>query len=202
MQEGSDPMEGRVARFADVTARGSAMAFIDSVLPGHLRMNYAVVGDTAVEDPDFRAALEIPHRFQIGLFEAPPGNGPGWHSHEYVELFIPLTGRWRYIYGDEEDGADSPNGEIFLDPWDSISFPPGLWRALSNVSDSNAWSLAVLDPHDPFVFKDPVWPESIVQKAAALGVRADERGRMIKPENFSDLERSIIDQIHPDLQLT
>jgi quercetin dioxygenase-like cupin family protein len=198
----ADPMEGRVARFSELRRQGTPLAFIDSVLPGHLRMNYAVVGDTAVEDPEFRPALTEPHRFQVGLFEAPPGNGPGWHTHEYVELFVPLTGRWAYRYGHDPEGADEPEGEILLDPWDAISFPPGLWRSLANVSQENAWSLAVLDPHDPFVFKDPVWPESTVRHAAEMGVSADERGRMIKPENHAELEDLILRQIYPEPQLT
>ena len=33
------------------------------------------------------------------MFEAPPGNGPGWHTHDYVEMFVPLTGNWRFCWG-------------------------------------------------------------------------------------------------------
>jgi hypothetical protein len=188
-------MQGRIVRFDQLKQRGTAVAFIDSVLPGHHRMNYAVVGDTAVEDPDFRPAFETPHRFQVGIFQAPPGNGPAWHTHDYVELFVPLTGRWSFRYGSNPDGADTPDGEVILGPWDAISFPPTLWRSFANVSDSNAWALAVLDPHDPFTFKDPVWPDDIVRRAAEQGVYADERGRMIKPDNFEELERELIDRI-------
>lgn len=171
------------------------MAFIDSVLPGHHRMNYAVVGDTAVEDPDFKAAFDAPHRFQVGLFECPPNNGPAWHTHDYVELFIPLTGEWRFAYGHDPEGYDTPDSEVNLGPWDAISFPPGLWRSFSNVSAENAWSLAVLDPHDSFAFKDPVWPESIVRRAAEHGVVADERGKMVKPPGYEKLERELIARI-------
>lgn len=201
MASGNDPMQGRIVRFGELKDRGSAMAFIDSVLPGHYRMNYAIVGDTAVEDPDFRPALDVPHQFQIGLFEAPPGNGPAWHTHDYVEVFVPLTGRWRFLYGTDPEGADTPDGDIVLEPWDAISFPPGLWRAFGNATDTNAWALAVLDPHDPFRFKDPIWPASIVQRAAERGLEADKRGRMVKPENFAELESAVISHIRPTLQL-
>ena len=88
----ADPMQGRIARWGDIQAKGIPVMFIDSVLPGHYRMNYSVVGDTASENPDYEVAIAAPHKFQIGMFEAPPGNGPGWHTHTYVEMFMPLTG--------------------------------------------------------------------------------------------------------------
>ena len=95
----ADPMAGRIARWTEVQRNGVPVMFIDSVLPGHYRMNYSVIGDTASENPDYVPAITTPHKFQIGMFEAPPGNGPGWHTHEYVELFVPLTGRWTFSYG-------------------------------------------------------------------------------------------------------
>jgi quercetin dioxygenase-like cupin family protein len=190
-----DPMAGRVVRFDDLKQHGTAVAFIDSVLPGHYRMNYAVLGDTAVENADFRPMIEAPHRFQLGIFQAPPGNGPAWHTHEYVELFVPLTGRWRFYYGTDPDGATRPDGEIVLGPWDAISFPPGLWRGFENVDEQNAWGLAVLDPHDPFVFKDPHWPDWLIRRAAEHGLTADDAGRMVKPDNFDEMERQVASQI-------
>src|SRR5215212_7490585 len=102
----ADPMAGRIARWSDVQRNGVPVMFIDSVLEGHYRMNYAVVGDTASENPDYAPAITTPHKFQIGMFEAPPGNGPGWHTHTYVEMFVPLTGTWKFTYGDNPDDPD------------------------------------------------------------------------------------------------
>lgn len=191
----ADPMEGRIARWSDVRASGIPIMFIDSVLPGHLRMNYSIIGDTASENPDFEPAITAPHRFQIGMFEAPPGNGPGWHSHTYVELFVPLTGRWRFCYGVNPDDPEDLSGEAILEPWDTISFPPGLWRRFENVSESTAVGFAVLDPHDPYAEKDPIWPEWLVEQAASAGLAADDTGRMVKPENFEALEADIAARI-------
>jgi quercetin dioxygenase-like cupin family protein len=193
----ADPMAGRIARWDEIRARGVPVMFIDSVLPGHFRMNYSVIGDTASENPDYLPVLTEPHRFQIGMFEAPPGNGPAWHTHAYVELFVPLTGRWRFSYGFEADRPNEPAGEVFLEPWDVISFPPGLWRSFENVSDANAVGFAVLDPHDVFEAKDPVWPNWVIAAAAQRGVGSDDRGRMIKPDNFADLEAEAIAAIRP-----
>jgi len=187
----ANPMAGRIARWADIQRNGVPVMFIDSVLPGHFRMNYSVIGDTASENPDFEPAISAPHKFQIGMFEAPPGNGPGWHTHTYVELFVPLTGTWRFVYGTNPDDADGDVTEVLLGPWDVISFPPGLWRRFENASDANAVGFAVLDPHDAFLEKDPIWPEWMVEQAAARGLSADPSGRMIKPDNFAEIESEV-----------
>jgi quercetin dioxygenase-like cupin family protein len=187
----ADPMEGRIARWADIRTKGTAVMFIDSVLPGHYRMNYAVLGDTASENPDYEVAISEPHKFQIGMFEAPPGNGPGWHTHTYVEMFVPLTGTWKFTYGDNPGDPDGDVTEVLLGPWDVISFPAGLWRRFENASDANAVGFAVLDPHDAFLEKDPIWPQWLVKDAAARGLAADASGRMVKPENFAEIEDEV-----------
>lgn len=187
----ADPMDGRIARWKDTQATATPVMFIDSVLPGHFRMNYSVVGDTASENPDYEVAIAEPHRFQIGMFEAPPGNGPHWHTHTYVELFMPLTGRWRFVYGEHEDDPDDQVGEVVLEPWDVISFPAGLWRRFENIADVNAVGFAVLDPHEVFEEKDPIWPGWLVEQAARRGLSADANGRMVKPANFAEIEDEV-----------
>lgn len=191
-----DPMAGRVARFADMQQNGTPVMFIDSVLDGHYRMNFSVIGDTASENPDFKPQITQPHKFQVGMLECPPGNGPGWHSHEYVEMFVPLTGSWRFSYGNNPDNPDDVLGELILERWDAISFPPSLWRRFENIAEENAWCFAVLDPHDHFTGPDPQWPAWMIRAAEELGLRTDENGQMVKPANFSDLEREITEKIY------
>lgn len=87
-----DEMQQRIVRFAELKQRDIPLMFIDSVLPGHQRMNYAVIGDTASENPEFQSAVGAPHKFQIGMVNAPPGKGPAYYTHDYVERFIVLTG--------------------------------------------------------------------------------------------------------------
>ncbi len=191
----ADPMAGRIARFADLKQNGTPVMFIDSIIEGHYRMNFSVIGDTASENPDFKPMITVPHRFQIGMFEAPPGNGPGWHTHDYVELFVPLTGTWRFCWGLNPEDPDDLLGEELLEPWDAISFPPEIWRRFENASDTNSWGFAVLDPHDHFTGPDPRWPEWMVREASERGLRTNDRGEMIKPENFADLEAEITRKI-------
>ena len=82
--------------------------------------------------------------------------------------------------------------EVLLGPWDVISFPPGLWRRFENASDANAVGFAVLDPHDAFLEKDPIWPEWMVEQAAAArACPPTPSGRMIKPDNFAEIEAEV-----------
>lgn len=188
-----EEMEGRIFRFKDIEGKGSPVGvplmFIDSILPGHKRMNYAVIGDTASEDPEFEPILDQSHRFQIGMFMCPPGNGPAWHTHDYIEMFMPLSGEFRFLYGNDPDGE--PEGESIIGPWDMISLPPGLWRSLENAGERDAWCFAVLETHEAYAGKDPYWPGWIVEQAKEHGLEVDDKGKMIKPDNFKELRDRI-----------
>jgi quercetin dioxygenase-like cupin family protein len=193
-----DEMQKRIVRFAELRECGIPLMFIDSILPRHYRMNFAVVGDTASENPDFQPILTQPHKFQIGMVNAPPGCGPAYHTHDYIELFFVLSGRWRYYWGN--DPETPPEGEAVLDVWDMISLPPGLWRGFENVSAEPAWLLAVLEPHEVFAGKDPYWAPQIVRQAAQYGFQADERGKMIKPDDYEEQRRRVEAQLLPGVQ--
>lgn len=187
----NEEMLARIVRFEELKERGIPLMFIDSILPGHQRMNYAVIGDTASENPDFEqdVALRSPHKFQIGMVMAPPGNGPAYHTHDYIEAFMPLTGRWRFYWGNDPEGA--PMGETVIGQWDLISLPPGLWRGFENISTEDAWLLGILEEHQVFAGKDPYWSKKVIQAARSYGFEADAEGRMIKPENYAELRQQM-----------
>jgi quercetin dioxygenase-like cupin family protein len=184
---GADPMEGRVVRFDDLKGHGTPLMFIDSVLPGGLRMNYSLVGDVASQNPDYEVMVKGQHGFQVAIFMNAPGCGPRWHTHDYVEAFMPLSGRFRFSYGHDREGYENPEGEVVLDPWDFISLPAGLWRQFENISDEPGWCFGVLEQHEVFTGVDPYWPESIQAAARERGLEADDKGRMIKPANYQEL---------------
>lgn len=177
-----------IVRFGDLEGNGQPLMFIDSILPGHHRMNYAIVGDTASENDSYTPMLTQPHKFQLGMFRCPPGNGPAFHTHDYVETFFLMSGRWRFYWGTDPESPDAPDGERILDGWDVISFPAGLWRGFENAGDRDAWGFAVLETHEVFVDKDPYWPAHIVEQARAAGLEVDEAGKMIKPRDYDELE--------------
>lgn len=179
-------MTRRVMRFHDLKHKGIPIMFIDSMLPRHYRMNYSVIGDTASENPDFESQRVItdPHNFQIGMGWAPPGCGPAWHTHDYVESFFILKGPWRFYWGNNSDPAQ-PDGHFDLNEWDMISLPPGVYRSFEYTGDQIGWFFAVLEAHAVFEGKDPYWPPQIEQQAAAIGYQADENGKMIHPANYA-----------------
>ena len=192
----NEEMLSRVVRFGDYTKeKAIPLMFIDSLIPGHHRLNYAVVGDTAAENPDYDVLMSQPHKFQIGMFKAMPnGNGPAFHTHDYVEIFLPLEGKWRFYWGNDAEGE--PDGEVILEKWDLISFPPGLWRGFENISDEPAWCFAVLESHEVFEGKDPYWSPKVIRKAEEYGFKSDENGRMIKPDNFEQLNAEMLEKMY------
>jgi len=189
-------MTGRISRFKEMLGRPSPMMFIDSPLPHHQRLNYAVIGDTASENPSFAPMIGLPHRFQIGMVKAEPGNGPAYHTHDYVECFMPLTEhKWRFYWGEHESRVD---GETVLEKWDFISLPPKLWRGFEVLpgEEGTAWMSAVLDPHDVFTFKDPYWSPFVTRAAAELGYEADDAGKMVRvPKDHELRESEVLERI-------
>lgn len=192
----NEEMLSRVVRFSDYTReKAIPLMFIDSLIPGHHRLNYAVVGDTAAENPDYEVMMKQPHDFQIGMFKAMPGgNGPAYHTHDYVEVFLPLEGEWRFYWGDDPEGE--PDGEIMLGGRDLISFPPGLWRGFENIGPEPAWCFAVLEKHTVFEGKDPYWSQKVIDKAAEYGFSSNADGKMVKPDNFDELNEKLLDEMY------
>ncbi|WP_299742201.1 cupin domain-containing protein [Rossellomorea sp. y25] len=184
--------ENWIVRFDDLKSKAIPLMFIDSIIPGHQRLNYALIGDTASENDTYSPEITEPHGFQIGMVKAPPGNGPAYHTHDYIEAFLPLSGKWRFYWGNSEDEIE---GETIIEEWDLISLPPGLWRGFENISEDDAWIFAVLEQHEVFNGKDPYWAPQVVRKAAEHGFHADQSGKMIKPENFSALEKQMAEKL-------
>ena len=181
----AESMGKRVMRFSELKNNGIPIMFIDSMLPKHQRMNYAVIGDTASENPDFeiRRAITDPHNFQIGMGWAPPGCGPAWHTHDYIESFFILKGPWRFHWGNSND-PDEVEGYFDLDEWDMISLPPGMYRRFEYIGEEVGWFFAVLESHKVFEGKDPYWAPKVEKAAAENGYQANEKGKMIHPDDY------------------
>ncbi|MEM6283305.1 MAG: cupin domain-containing protein [Chloroflexota bacterium] len=191
----NEEMMSRVIRFEDVQKHPIPLMFIDSPLEGHQRLNYAVIGDTASENDEYSPMLNAPHTFQIGMVYALPGNGPAWHTHDYVEIFMPMSGKWEFFWTNEKDGE--AEGSAVLGQFDIISLPPGLWRRFEVQGDESegAWIFAVLDEHKVFEGKDPYWAKSVEDAAEGAGFHADEKGKMVKPDNYADVRQMLLDKI-------
>ncbi len=181
----AESMSKRVMRFNDLKDKGIPIMFIDSMLPNHYRMNYAVIGDTASENPDFeiQRAITAPHNYQIGMGWAPPHCGPAWHTHDYIESFFILKGPWRFYWGNSDD-PDQSEGYFDLGEWDMISLPPGMYRRFEYIGEQVGWFFAVLESHQVFEGKDPYWAPKVEQAAVENGYQANEKGKMIHPPDY------------------
>jgi mannose-6-phosphate isomerase-like protein (cupin superfamily) len=130
----------RIARFKELT--GSDGGLPDSRMPGCERTLINVIGfqppkgeGDAVTSPvgsdaARRSAIPISEGFNLGYCRAKPGHGPMMHNHDTNETFIPMTGRWRASWENEEGKVE----HVDLDPLDVIAFPPGASRRFENVT--------------------------------------------------------------------
>lgn len=134
---GREEMLARVARFGALKGHDGGLP--DSNIPGSYRtlINvigfqppagegevHAPVGADAARD----AAIKIAEGFNLGYVRCKPGNGPLMHNHDTNETFIPMTGRWRCSWDEEETEF------VDVGPFDVVSFPPGVARRFENVT--------------------------------------------------------------------
>ena len=164
-----EEMLARVARFKDL--RPSTKPFVDSLIPGHERQNFRVIGRGVTEDPGAMPAIAAPHDFSVGLNVAAPGKRAALHSHPTVEVFMPLSGRWSITWGDEGES------EVVLEPWDTISVPPGVMRGFQNVGDDEATLLAIVGGADA---GKVTWPARILEQARETGLQLDNEGNLVQ----------------------
>jgi quercetin dioxygenase-like cupin family protein len=152
-------MQARIARFAGLPAVPNA--YLDNGLPGHSRDTLNIIGTSVGRnDPDAKHPLGSAE-LTLGMQRAEPGNGPGLHSHEAIEVFVILAGRWR-AYWIDQDGE----GEAELEPFDVISVPAGVWRGLEVIGDETGVICAARDRADGGGL---TWHPSIIESAERAG---------------------------------
>jgi mannose-6-phosphate isomerase-like protein (cupin superfamily) len=140
----------RIALFKDL--KGSDGGLPDSKMMGCIRALYNVIGfqppqgegdavTSPVGDEASRlAAIPISEGFNLGYCRAKPGNGPMMHNHDTNETFIPMTGKWRCSWENENGETDY----VDVGPLDVVSFPPGVARRFENVTDGDPNGEAIL----------------------------------------------------------
>jgi mannose-6-phosphate isomerase-like protein (cupin superfamily) len=161
-------MQKRVARFKDL--RSSSQAFVDSLIPGHERKIFNVIGHGVTEDASLNPAITDARDFNLAMVHAEPGKGAALHAHPTVEVFIALSGRWAVYWGDEGEQ------EIVLERWDTISVPPGVMRGFRNAGKEDAYLLAVLGGTDA---GRVVWSPKVLEKAKKTGLALDKKGNLV-----------------------
>ncbi len=168
VQISKEEMLKRVARFKEL--KPSRKAFVDSLIPGHEREIFNVIGRGVTEDPSLNPAIPDARDFNVTLVHAAPEKGAALHAHPTVEVFIPMSGRWAVYWGD--NGED----EIILEQWDTISVPPGVMRGFRNAGAEDGHLLAILGGTDS---GRVAWASQVLERAKETGLRLDERGNLI-----------------------
>src|SRR3954469_21870756 len=91
-----EEMKKNVVRLQDL--KPIKTAFVDTVIPGYEREAFSVIGTTVVEAAGAEPPIRALGEFNVGYVRSKPGARGALHSHPTVEVFIPLTGRWSFIW--------------------------------------------------------------------------------------------------------
>ncbi len=159
-------MRERVAVFRET--RPSQMPLIDAVMPQFQRELFSMIGNGVAEDPSVRPPIPA-DGFHLSIVRAGPGKGSALHSHQTVEVFMPLTGRFSVQWGDEGEH------ELTLEQYDVISLPTGVLRGFRNESAEDAMMLVVIGGDDPGQVD---WIGEVRDAARAGGFDLDENGKI------------------------
>lgn len=160
-------MEARVARFAGM--KPNKVAFVDTRLPGHERDIFNMIGYGVNEDPNTKPAIADARGFTVTHNGCEPGKGSALHSHETVEVFVPLTGRWSVYWGDEGEN------EVILEQGDVISVPTGVMRGFRNAGDEYAVLIGIIEGSEP---PGVMWHDKVIDAARETGLELDEEGKI------------------------
>lgn len=125
-------MKERIARFKDLKPlpiqHGDIPQAARDVI--YSRKLLSVVGLEQSTPINAEAPIRGAAGMTMTLAVCPPGQGPGLHNHvQTYETFTVLKGRFEIRWND--DGSES----AILEPFDTVSFPPGVCRAFRNVGE-------------------------------------------------------------------
>ncbi len=160
----------RIVRYADLVP--CTTAFIDARTPGSdAKENFTIIGPGVAENPDQHVHIREPHGFNIGGARQPPRCVNSQHFHETAEVFFVHSGRWAF-----RTGETAGDGEVVLEPGDTISIPIHVFRGFENVGDETGFLYAVLGGDDP---GRVVWAPDVLERAKGHGLVLLESGRLI-----------------------
>ena len=130
-----EAMEARLARFKDLTPMDSQrnpkipQQAADMIWARKL-MPVITFGGDAPSPFGTAAPISGAGGMSIIVAACPPGTGPGLHAHHKTyETFTVLQGRFEITWGDAGEHS------VMLDKFDTVSVPPGVCRAFTNISD-------------------------------------------------------------------
>ena len=160
----------RLVRYSEL--RPCTTAFIDTRTPGSAeKENFTIIGPGVAESPDQHVHIEIPHGFNIGGARQPPNCINSQHSHETAEVFVVHSGRWAFLLGPNKE-----DGEVVLEPGDTISIPIHVFRGFKNIGEDVGFLFAVLGGDNP---GHVTWAPYVFDNAKEHGLILLEDGSLV-----------------------
>lgn len=129
----ADEMVKRIARFKDLMPMDYGTMKGGENVPRSMQ-GFTVIGHVTKAAPP----ISGDHNFTVAFNKVQPGAGAPLHSHKIVEVFVPLSGKWKFFWGENGEG------EAELEPWDTISFPAGTMEGFRNIGTEEGVLLVVL----------------------------------------------------------
>ena len=115
----------------------------------------------------------------VNVCECPPGNGPMLHAHQRThETFFCLRGRFEVRWGSAGEHSTT------LDEFDMIAVPPNVSRAFTNVGDSTAYLLVMIQGASEDLSDVAYAPEVGEQISRRFGAGVKQRFEEVLGWNF------------------
>ena len=176
-------ISSRIVRYADLVPCYNA--FIDTRTPGsEAKENFTIIGPGVSENPAQYVHIAESHGFNIGGARQPPHCVNSQHSHDSAEVFVVMTGRWRFDLG--EDGTDA---QVELAPGDLISLPTATFRGFTNIGGETGFLFAILGNDDP---GRVTWAPQVFSMAKEYGLVLLDSGRLIDTAAGERLEAGMV----------
>ena len=163
-----EAMEARLARFKDLSPMASQrnpkipQKAADMIWARKL-MPVITYGEDVPSPFGSAAPISGAGGMSITVAACPPGTGPGLHAHHKTyETFTVLRGRFEVTWGDAGEHG------VVLDQFDTISVPPGVCRAFTNVSDGEGVLQVIITGgvHD---MEDIAFPPAVAEQLDRTG---------------------------------
>lgn len=149
-------MDSRVALLDTREYDWNALKFQADYDPKYRRAQMRYVGTGAAGVSDDGNSVPAGN-FTLSTMILPAHSEGPLHIHMDVEeIFFVLRGRDIKMIG-REDGGDEQEWESVVGERDLISWPPGVWRGVQNLSDEDALMLVMLGASKPEI---PSYPPS------------------------------------------
>lgn len=148
----------------------SRNALLCSSVPGGAAELSLAIGYGMTEDRRQVPNIHEPHSFNLAWVRAARGEGMLRHRHDRTQAILVKSGRWAVTLNGDLDTT------VELGPADSLSIPPGVWRAFRciDAGDGEAGELLVINGGDDRVYLD--WAPEVVSAARDADWMIDPNG--------------------------